>query len=467
MKASVLLVDDDAALRRALADRLAHWGHDVVQAGSGAEAIEAARRREFDLVLLDLSMPGIDGREVLRVLREEGCPSDVVVLTAHGSVEAAVEALKGGAADFLVKPADFEVLRRVVNRSVEARGRRRANEALEGRLQDGRGALVARSAAMARLLETAQRAAASDAVVLVTGESGTGKQVLAEHVHRSSPRRDAPFVYVNCVALSDDLVESTLFGHEKGAFTGAVARKEGRLETAAGGTAFLDEIGDTTARCQTKLLHFLETGAYERVGGTRTLSVDCRVVAATNRDLPAAIRDGRFREDLWYRLNVVRLHVPPLRERREDVRPLAEHFADRFSRETKRPRPEISARALEVMEAYPWPGNVRQLKNALERMVVLAPGDVLTPDLLPPEVLAPAAAGGSVLDRADLPWKPALREMKRAYLASALLRHGGNQTKAAEALGLQRTFLNRLLKSLDVVPRPAPPPDGGEASPRA
>jgi DNA-binding NtrC family response regulator len=285
MKASVLIVDDDALLRRALADRFTFWGHAPTEAHDGPAGLKAALEREFDLVLLDHSMPGMTGLQVLEELRAAGCAADIVMLTAHGSVEAAVEALKLGATDFLLKPADFEMLRTVVERALEKRELQRVNRALSEQLARPGGFVPGESAAMKQLLETATRAAQSNSTLLLTGESGSGKQVLAEFVHRHSPRAHGPFVYVNCVALSDELIESTLFGHEKGAFTGAIARKEGRLEASAGGTAFLDEVGDITPRLQTKLLHFLETGEFERVGGTRTISIDSRILTATNRDL--------------------------------------------------------------------------------------------------------------------------------------------------------------------------------------
>lgn len=446
MKAQVLVVDDDAALRRALADRFRHWGHAPEEAPDGRAALATLERRQFDLVLLDLNLPDISGLEVLARLRQGGCGADVVVLTAHGSVESAVEALKAGATDFLQKPADFELLKRAVERSLERRRLASLNRALTEQLAGHAPLFSAAGGPMRRLLEMTARAAQSNSTLLLTGESGTGKQVLAEFIHSSSPRRDGPFVYVNCVALSDELIESTLFGHEKGAFTGAVTRKEGRLEAAAGGTAFLDEVGDITARCQTKLLHFLETGEFERVGGSRTLTVDCRLIAATNRDLPAAIREGRFREDLFYRLNVIALHVPPLRERPEEIPELARLFLDRCAAELKRGRLELAPRTLEILKGYSWPGNVRQLKNAMERMAVLAGAGKLGPELLPPEVLgggdtAPADAG-------DLPLKEALRHFEKGYIGRVLAATGGNQTRAAEILGLQRTYLNRLIKQL-------------------
>ncbi|MBI5836403.1 MAG: sigma-54-dependent Fis family transcriptional regulator [Candidatus Eisenbacteria bacterium] len=453
MKAHVLIVDDDAQLRRALADRFSFWGHAPAEAADGLSALEAAAKREFDLVLLDLQMPGMSGLEVLRQLRDGGCSADIVMLTAHGSVEAAVEALKLGASDFLLKPADFDMLQAVVERALETRSLQRVNRALEERIAGpGAGFVQGESPAMRELLETGTRAAQSNATVLLNGESGSGKQVLAEFIHRRSPRAAGPFVYVNCVALSDELIESTLFGHEKGAFTGAVARKEGRLEAAAGGTAFLDEVGDISPRLQTKLLHFLETHEFERVGGTRTLSVDARIVAATNRDLDAEVKAGRFREDLYFRLNVIRLRVPPLRERPEDIAPLARRFLERYVSELRRGPLKFAVRTEQILRSYAWPGNVRQLKNAVERMAVLARTDTLTPDLLPPEVFAagadPDAPPATAAPGGVLPLHDAVLQFKKEHIARALAQCGGNQTRAAELLGLQRTFLNRLIKEL-------------------
>ena len=448
MRANVLIVDDDEALRRALADRIRFWGHTVTPAKDGEEALAETSRKAFDLILLDLSMPGISGLDVLDRLRESGCSAEKVVLTAFGSVAQAVEAMKRGADDFLTKPADFELLKKTVERAIERRRMLRANSALTARAAEGTALIVGRSELMRELLETAAQAARSDATLLLTGESGTGKQVLAEQIHRLSPRADGPFVYINCVAISDDLIESTLFGHEKGAFTGAVTRKEGRIEAAAGGTAFLDEVGDVSARLQTKLLHFLESGEFERVGGTQSLCVDCRILAATNRDLPAGVREGRFREDLFYRLNVIALRLPPLRERREDIVPLADAFLARFAGEMKHDGLRFAERTLRVMEAYAWPGNVRQLRNAVERMAVLARAEVLTPDLLPPEVLSVGEPEPG--DLWAMPYREALAGFKEKLIRATLERAGGNQTRAAEMLGLQRTYLNRLIKELGI-----------------
>ncbi len=447
MKAHVLIVDDDEGLRRALEDRFKYWGHAVTTAKNGEETMTEVGRKSFDLILLDMTMPGMTGLELLDRLRDAGCPAEKVVLTAYGSIQKAVDAMKRGADDFLVKPADFDLLRKVVERSLDRRRMRRTNEALEERVAAASRMVSGGSPRMLELMEMAEQAAQSETTLLLIGESGTGKQVLAEEIHRRSPRAAGPFVYINCVAISDELIESTLFGHERGAFTGAVARKEGRLEAAAGGTAFLDEVGDISPRLQTKLLHFLEAGEFERVGGTQSIAVDCRIIAATNRDLAQDVREHRFREDLYYRINVITMRIPPLRDRPEEIAPLAEEFTRRFAGELKREGLRLDPRTLEVMHRYTWPGNVRQLKNAVERMAVLTRGQSLTPDLLPPEVLS--GSGAREEDLLDLPYKHAVARFKHRLIHGALDKTGGNQTRAAELLGLQRTYLNRLLKEIE------------------
>ncbi len=450
LEARVLVVDDDPMLRRLMHDRMRYWGCEVEDAETGEQALDVLSRRSYDIVLLDLKLPGASGLDVLRTMRERGDTTEVVVLTAHGSVEAAVEAIRGGAADFLLKPAEFDLVRNTLQRVLDAQRLHRAHGALQEQHALNAPFVVGASESMRALVDQAGRAARSNATVLLRGESGTGKGVIAEYVHNQSERTDGPFVYVNCVALSDDLIESTLFGHEKGAFTGAVARKEGRFEVADRGTAFLDEIGDISPRLQTKLLHFLESGEFERVGGTKTLRVDTRIVAATNRDLEAAVRDGEFREDLLYRLNVISLRVPSLRERPDDVEALANSFLARFASETKRPGLRFADETLAILRAYDWPGNVRQLKNAVERMVVMAPGDELTPEILPDEILRgddPAGDPGFDPD-GILPLRDAEREFRARHLRRALAATGGNQTRAAEILGIQRSSLNRQMKEL-------------------
>ncbi|MBZ0269109.1 sigma-54 dependent transcriptional regulator, partial [bacterium] len=404
--ATILVVDDDPALRRFLTDRLEYLGHHVEAVHDGESALSSAGRRRFDLVLLDLGLPGMDGLEVLDRFRALSSDEEIVVLTAHGSVEKVVDAMRRGADDFLTKPADMTLLEKVLERALEKRRLTRAGRARA----DGRGGFVPGSSPVVRgVMETLERAAKSPATILLHGESGTGKQVFAEWIHAHSDRVSGPFVYVNCVAISDELIESTLFGHERGAFTGAVQRKEGRLEAASGGTAFLDEIGDISPRLQTKLLHFLETNEFERVGGGQTLRVDARIVAATNRDLAKDVAEGRVREDLYYRLNVVAQEIPPLRDRREDIPVLAEAFVAHFASEMKRAGVKLDEETVRVLGAFDWPGNVRQLKNAIERMVVLAPGTRLGPELLPPEIRGGAPGGPDAEGDAGAgegTWKP-------------------------------------------------------------
>lgn len=446
MKASVLIVDDEEALRRVLGDRFRFWGHEVDVAENGTKALEIAKGKRFDLVLLDLNMPDMSGLDVLDRLVANECDADIVMLTAHGSVETAVEAVgRRGAADFITKPADMSLLQRVVERSLEGRQLKRANTALRDSAPTP---IMGPSPTMKQLYEEVERAAAYDSTVLLTGESGSGKQVIAEHIHTQSPREQGPFVYVNCVAISDELIESTLFGHEKGAFTGAVKRNTGRLEAAAGGTAFLDEIGDITPALQAKLLHFLESGQFERVGGNQTITVDCRLITATNRNLDAEVAAGRFREDLYFRLNVITMRIPPLRERDGDIEVLGKAFLLRFVDEFKREPLSFAPQTLAIMKRYPWPGNVRQLRNAVERMVVMCQGDTLGPESLPPEVADGGTGEGG--DVGSMPYKEALQEAKRQIVTSALRASAGNQTRAAERLEIQRSYLNRLMKDLGI-----------------
>jgi len=445
MKASVLIVDDEEALRRILGDRFRFWGNDVEVARNGEEALQMASSRRFDLVLLDLNMPDMSGMAVLDQLVANECEADIVVLTAHGSLEIAVDAMRRGATDFIAKPADLEILKKVVERSLEHRQLKRANRAF---LEKIPAPIQGPSSVMQSLYEEVERVAAYDSTVLLVGESGSGKQVVAETIHGMSPRKSGPFVYINCVAISEDLIESTLFGHEKGAFTGAVKRKAGRLELAAGGTAFLDEIGDISAALQAKLLHFLESSQFESVGGTQTISIDCRLIAATNRNLEEAVASGRFREDLYYRLNVITLRVPPLRERVDDIEVLARELLRQFVAEFKRDALTFDPRTLEIMKRYPWPGNVRQLRNAVERMAVMSRGSTLTPSLLPPEVLEGPSAGRTDIE--NLAYRDAVTEAKKQIVRRALGLSEGNQTRASELLGIQRSYLNRLIKELGI-----------------
>ena len=423
---SLLVVEDDANIRESLVERFRGRGWAVSTAVSGREAFACIARQRPDAVLLDLQLPEGDGLWVLRRLREEDIEATVVVVTAFGTVERAVQAMKEGAYDFLTKPFEPAVVEESVRRALERTMLRRAARA------QGEPVLVGLAAAA----EVARKAARTDATVLLLGESGTGKEVLARAIHRWSGRADGPFVALNAAALPETLLESELFGHEKGAFTGAAARRPGKFELAHGGTIFLDEIGDIPASTQARLLRVLQERAFERVGGTETLAVDVRVVAATNRDLKKAVADGRFREDLFYRLNVVSITLSPLRERKADLRPLAEHFLREI-----RPSSRFAPEALDALERHDWPGNARELRNAIERAAALADGDVLEPRDLPPDVLT-----GSALPAGS--FHAEVEAFRRRLIQETLARHGGNQTRAAQALGLQRTYLARLVRQM-------------------
>src|SRR5262245_48003432 len=436
MKPRLLIVDDDASIRAALAERFAAGAFAVSTASSGEEALECVRRG-VELVLLDLMLPRGDGLWVLRKLREEGLAPTVVVITAHGSVVKAVEAMRAGAYDFLQKPFEPELVEETLRRALERTRLVAENRSLRTR-RSATEPIVA-DPRMERVLGAARKAAKSDATVLLLGESGTGKEVLAQEIHRTSERAAGPFVAVSCAALSESLLESELFGHEKGAFTGAGATHVGRIEAAHGGTLFLDEIGDTSAALQAKLLRVLQERRFERVGGRRTLEVDLRLIAATNRDLRARVAASEFREDLFYRLNVITLELPPLRERPLDVVALARHFVEQFARELKRPGLALSPAALVLLRAHAWPGNVRELRNVLERAAVLSEGAAIEPEDLPEELRAGASLPvDGFHGRVDF--------FRRELLRETLAESGGNQTEAARRLGLQRTYLARLIK---------------------
>ena len=420
----ILIVDDDPHIRQALVERFAARKFDVSHAGSGRDAFAKIVREQPDVVLLDLQLPEGDGLSVLRRLREEDVEATVVVITAFGSIDKAVQGMKEGAYDFIQKPFEPALIEETVRRALERTTLKRTLK-----VSSAPPTVIGLSS----VLEIAKKATKSDATVLLLGESGTGKEVIARFIHRSGP-----FVAVNAAALAETLLESELFGHEKGAFTGAQARRAGKFELAHGGTIFLDEIGDISPALQAKLLRVLQERAFERVGGTETLTVDVRVIAATNRDLKKRVAEGKFREDLFYRLNVLSITIPPLRERRAEIRPLAEHFL----RELK-PSARFAPETLETLARYDWPGNARELRNAVERATALIEGDEVTPGDLPPEVILPATLPPDS-------FHGQVEEFRRRLIRETLARHGGNQTKAAEALKLQRTSLARLIRQLGI-----------------
>ena len=442
----VLIVDDDPASRRLLEVRLRPLECDVATAGNGEQALTAIRKDLPDLVLLDLQMPQVGGIEVLRRLRSERINIPIIVITAHGSIETAVEAMKEGAYDFVTKPVDASHFDVVVRKALERQGLKRELELFSEDADKRYRLVLGKSARMKEATETAKKAAASNATVLLLGESGTGKEIFARAIHNWSERKSQSFVAINCVGLSKELLESELFGHEKGAFTGADQVKKGKMELANGGTVFLDEIGDVSQELQTKLLRFLQEREFDRVGGVRPIHVDVRIVAATNRDLDAGVKEGRFREDLFHRLNVVPIALPPLRDRKEDIPALAHHFLERYSKEAKKTLSEVSGETLAKLCAYDWPGNVRELANVIERAVVLGQGREVAPHDLPARIVAVPSQS-----RSDgISYREAMDAYRRQLVMRALAQTQGNRAAAARTLGLHEKYLLRLLKTLRI-----------------
>jgi DNA-binding NtrC family response regulator len=459
---TVLVVDDEEGVRASI--RVILEGTcEVLGAESGAEALEIVRTRDVDLVMLDQRLPGETGLDILPRIREADPTTVVVLATAVDDVRTAVEALKRGAWDYLTKPFDVDAILMLAGRALDKRALEREvlclRSALSGTVDatDGFEGLVGRHPDMVRIYQMVTRIAATSATVLITGESGTGKELVARAIHRRSDRASQAFVPVNVAALPDTLVESELFGHEKGAFTGAHARKLGKFELAHGGTLFLDEIGSLRADLQSKLLRALQEREIERLGGARAVPIDVRVVAATNVNVRAAVRDRVFREDLYYRLNVVPIHVPPLRERREDIARLVEHFVRRFARECRRDVRGVSAGAVQALTRYDWPGNVRELENVIQRAVVLARRPVVQLEDVPLDVAMPETASLLATDGIQ-PLKEACDQFERQYVLRVLERTGWNVSRAARHLGVHRnTILARLAHWR--LQRPASGPD--------
>lgn len=435
----LLIVDDDEDLRDALMQLFRKQGYEATVAVSGADALNKAAHTRFDVVVLDLHLPDISGIDVLAKLKGQQPELEVLMLTAHGSIESAVEAMRCGAYDYLTKPfraADLEIHVQKAFEKVQLQ--RREQQWLQHlSYESPRYRLVGSSPAMRKVIGLLEKVAATDSTVLVCGASGTGKELVARALHTNSPRRSRPLVTINCAALQEALLESELFGHEKGAFTGAVAAKPGLVEVAEGGTLFIDEIGEMAPSLQAKLLRVLEDGHYRRIGGTREMNADVRVVAATNRDLDTEIKKGQFRQDLFYRLNVVSIVLPPLCERREDIPELVEHFLT--TRQIGPLRSRIDAEALQALIAYSWPGNVRELANVLERAQILAENHVITLEDLPENVAA-AVADSSAGDPRHL------REVERRHVQTVLHEVKGNKVHAARILGISRRSLYRLIE---------------------
>jgi two-component system nitrogen regulation response regulator NtrX len=451
----VLVVDDETGVRSSLRGVLEDEGYAVDTAGSAEEAFRRLEHRAYDLIILDVWLPEMDGVAALEKIRDRRLDTAAVMISGHGSIETAVKAIKLGAYDFIEKPLSLDKTVIVIKNALERRRLELENRYLRERME-GRNVLVGESLAIVELRKQIALAAPTNGRVLIFGENGTGKELVARTLHTLSPRRAARFVEVNCAAIPEELIESELFGHLKGAFTGAVANRKGKFELADGGTLFLDEVGDMSLKTQAKVLRVLQEQRFEPVGGTDPVSVDCRVVAATNKELSKEIERGGFREDLYFRLNVVPFYVPPLRERRDDIPLLVNHFLSEFSVEHGRRPKEIRADAMEVLVAYSWPGNVRELKNMIERLVIMVPDDRVEAKDLP----APLRKNGA--SRSEIPGEyaslAAAREAwERHYLLRKLRENGGNVSRTAEALQIERSNLYRKMKSYGIHPEKPDP----------
>jgi two-component system nitrogen regulation response regulator NtrX len=452
MKPTILIVDDEPGVRSALSGVLRDEGYSVEAVSSGEECLERVTRGAFDLIVLDVWLPGLDGLATLARLRERQVDAQVVLISGHGNIESAVRAIKMGAFDFVEKPLSLEKTVLVVGNALKQRRLEAENRALRARV-DRHQTMVGESYAMRQLREQVAMAAPTNGRVLIYGENGTGKELVARTIHALSRRRTATFVEVNCAAIPEELIESELFGHVRGAFTGAVADRRGKFEVADGGTIFLDEIGDMSLKTQAKVLRVLQEQTMEAVGGAARIKVDARVLAATNKDLQAEIRGGRFREDLYFRLNVIPIFVPPLRDRQEDIPLLADHFMADLAREYGRRPKMFESGARAVLQHYPWPGNVRELRNVIERLMIMVPGDIISSSdmsFLEPATLARVAPPEGGGERQTL--HEARDQFERDLILRTLAEQQGNMSRTAEALGVERSNLYRKMKAFGIAP---------------
>jgi two-component system, NtrC family, response regulator AtoC len=456
----VLIVDDEPNLRKILSAQLSRDGYDVLTAEDGEKGLAQLREHHIDLVITDLKMPRVDGMTLLKRALEEEPELPVVMITAHGTIDTAVEALKLGAFDFVTKPFDKDEVRQIVAKALRTRELGGADATSTPASRGARFGIIGSSPGIAELYAILERVADTPTTVLITGESGTGKELVSRALHEHSSRKDKPFIKVNCAAIPKELIESELFGYERGAFTGAVASKPGRFELANGGTLFLDEIGEIPTEMQVKLLRALQESEFERVGGIKTIRVDVRLVAATNRDLKRLISSGTFREDLFYRLNVVPIRLPALRERTTDIPLLVEHFLVKFNERLKKKVDSVHREALDLLVAYPWPGNIRELENVIERAVLFCDTHELNASDLPPDVRGMPALANVALPDADLHAalagegglkehvKVAMSRLERELVSRALQQTGGNVTHAARLLKISRKGLQLKMKEL-------------------
>jgi two-component system nitrogen regulation response regulator NtrX len=458
MKPSVLIVDDEAGVRSALSGVLRDEGYAVDAVDSGEACLDRVTRAPYDVIVLDIWLPGIDGLATLARLRDRRVDSQVVMISGHGNIESAVRAIKMGAFDFVEKPLSLEKTVLVVANAVRQRRLEAENRELRAHVARDRRppSMVGESYVMGQLREQVAMAAPTNGRVLIYGENGTGKELVARSIHYLSRRRSGPFVEVNCAAIPEELIESELFGHVKGAFTGALADRRGKFEAAGGGTLFLDEIGDMSLKTQAKVLRALQEQVVEPLGGAASVRVDVRVLAATNKDLPAEIRAGRFREDLYFRLNVIPIFVPPLRDRQDDIPMLAEHFMAELSREYGRRAKKLDAGAVGGLCRYGWPGNVRELRNVIERLMIMVPGDVITARDL--AVLDGAGLSAPALDAEAEPLTlhEARDRFERDYILRALAAQQGNISRTADVLGVERSNLYRKMRAFGIAPTRKP-----------
>ncbi len=442
---SILIVDDEEDICRALKFLLTMEGYSVKTALSGKDALDKIKKVHFDLVLSDLKMEGMDGLELLRAVKKQSPSTVFVMMTAYASVENAVEAMKSGASDYIVKPFVNEDVKLRIKRLLEHRRLKMENEALRRQISQRLDTMnfIGHSVQMQAIFNTLERVIPTRSNVLILGESGTGKEVIAEIIHKNSPRRDSPFMSINCSAIPDNLLESELFGYKKGAFTGASSDKPGILTLANGGTLFLDEIGDMPVHLQTKLLKFLETSEVFPLGDTRSHHVDVRVISATNKNLEELVKEGKFRDDLYYRLNVIEIKLPPLRERKDDIPLLVNHFIEKFCNENNRTMVTITDEALECLKNYNWPGNIRELRNVIERAVILCPGDTITLDDIPEKIKYNDVHSGTTL-------RERLNFYEKKILLESLAKHGWNKEEVAKELEIDLATLYRKMKRLNI-----------------
>ena len=448
---NVLIVDDEESIRDSLIGILQDEGFQTFSATSGEEGLVACQEEAPDLVLLDIWMGGIDGIETLRRIREMRPEQLVIMMSGHATIDTAVRATRLGAHDFIEKPLSLEKVLLSVQNALKVGQLVEENRNLKAQIAKDH-EMIGESAAISQLKEQIETAAPTSGWVLITGENGTGKELVARSIHLQSQRRNKPFVEVNCAAIPEELIESELFGHEKGSFTGATAQRRGKFDIAHEGTLFLDEIGDMSLKTQAKVLRILQERKFERVGGNRTIEVDVRVIAATNKNLEGEINEGRFREDLYYRLNVLPLEVPPLRERCEDIPLLVNHFLKFFCTQEARAIKRFSPEALQVFQGYPWPGNVRELKNLVERLVIMVPGELITPERLPAGMGRTTDSTMSAVRGAtfDAPYREAREQFEKEYLVKRLEENEWNISKTSEAIDLERSNLHRKIKALGI-----------------